>query len=257
MGNPVIELDGVGLALDGRAILRGVTMSVDAGEVVALVGPNGAGKSTLLSVISGDHAATSGSATLMGKDVSRYRPDEAARLRSVLMQSNTVSFPFTVWEIVEMGRAPWARTPQLAEDTRAIEQALQSADIAHLADRRFNQLSGGERARVSYARVLAQRTPIVLLDEPTAALDLRHQQEVMTGIRALAEAGTAVVVVLHDLSQAARYADRVAMMSEGRLDALGTPQDVIVSERVSRVYGLPVDIEQVGNPPRPVIVPRG
>lgn len=253
----MISLEGVGLALDGRAILAGITMSVYPGEVVALVGPNGAGKSTLLSVMSGDQPATAGSALLMGKDASRYRPEESARIRSVLMQSNTVSFPFTVWQIVEMGRAPWARTPQLAEDTEAIEHALADADVAHLADRRFNQLSGGERARVSYARVLAQRTPVVLLDEPTAALDLRHQQEVMAGIRALAQAGKAVVVVLHDLSQAARYADRVAMMSQGGLDAVGTPHEVIVADRVSRVYGVEVDIEQVGNPPRPVIIPRG
>ena len=175
----------------------------------------------------------------------------------MLMQSNTVSFPFTVWQIVEMGRAPWARTPQLAEDAEAIESALADADVAHLADRRFNQLSGGERARVSYARVLAQRTPVVLLDEPTAALDLLHQQEVMGGIRELAKAGRAVVVVLHDLSQAARYADRVAMMSEGGLDAVGPPEEVIVADRVGRVYGVEVDIEQVGNPPRPVIIPRG
>lgn len=253
----MISLEGVGLALDGRAILGGITMSVYPGEVVALVGPNGAGKSTLLSVMSGDQAATSGTALLMGKDAARYRPEESARLRSVLMQSNTVSFPFTVWQIVEMGRAPWARTPKLAEDAEAIESALADADVAHLADRCFNQLSGGERARVSYARVLAQRTPVVLLDEPTAALDLLHQQEVMGGIRELAKAGRAVVVVLHDLSQAARYADRVAMMSEGGLDAVGTPEEVIAADRVGRVYGVEVDIEQVGNPPRPVIIPRG
>lgn len=253
---PIIELQSVGLALDGRAIIKNVSLEVYPGEVLALVGPNGAGKSTLLSLMAGDVSPTSGRATLAGKDVAKYRPEESARLRAVLMQSNTVSFPFTVWEIVEMGRAPWARTPQLVDDTEAIEQALAAVDVGDLSERRFNQLSGGERARVSLARVLAQRTEVVLLDEPTAALDLRHQEEVMTTIRSLAQAGKAVVVVVHDLSHAAGYADRVAMIVGGELEALGRPEDVIVADRVSRVYGVDVDIEKVGSPPRPVILPR-
>jgi iron complex transport system ATP-binding protein len=253
---PIISLERVGLALDGRAIIKNISLDVFPGEVLALVGPNGAGKSTLLSLMSGDTSPSSGHATLQGKEVSKYRPEESARLRSVLMQSNIVSFPFTVWEIVEMGRAPWARTPKFVEDTDAIEQALRLADVLGLAERRFNQLSGGERARVSLARVLAQRTPVVLLDEPTAALDLRHQEEVMATLRSLADAGAAVVVVVHDLSQAAGYADRVAMIVAGELDAVGSPTEVIAAERVSRVYGVEVDIEQVGRPLRPVILPR-
>ena len=177
--SPLITCESIGLALDGRAIIKNVSLEVFAGEVLALVGPNGAGKSSILSVLAGDVPATSGMASLGGKDVTKYRPDEAARVRSVLMQSNQVSFPFSVGEIVDMGRAPWARTPQFSEDDEAIEQALEQADVAHLVERRFNQLSGGERARVSFARVLAQRTPVVLLDEPTAALDLKHQESVM------------------------------------------------------------------------------
>jgi iron complex transport system ATP-binding protein len=174
----------------------------------------------------------------------------------MLMQSNTVSFPFTVWEIVEMGRAPWARTPQYAEDAAAIADALEVADVSHLSRRRFTQLSGGEKARVSLARVLAQRTPLVLLDEPTAALDLKHQEDVMHTVKALATGGRGVVVVVHDLSVAAGYADRVAMMVNGELEAVGSATEVIRADRVSRVYGVDVDIEQVGRPPRPIIVPR-
>jgi iron complex transport system ATP-binding protein len=190
------------------------------------------------------------------KDVTKYRPDEAARLRAVLLQANQVSFPFSVEEVVEMGRAPWARTPQIAEDDDAIEEALRLADVGHLSERVFTQLSGGERARVSLARVLAQRTPLVLLDEPTAALDLKHQESVMETLRGLANQGRAVVVVIHDLSVAAGYANRVAMVVEGKLEAIGSPSEVIVAERVSRVYGVEVDIEQVGDPPRPVVLPR-
>jgi len=253
---PLIELDSVGLALDGRAIVKNVSMQVFPGEVLALVGPNGAGKSSILSVMAGDVRATSGTATVGGKHVGKYRPGEAARVRSVLMQSNQVSFPFTVQEVVEMGRAPWARTPEVANDDALIQDALRLADVEHLVERRFNQLSGGEKARVSLARVLAQRTPVMLLDEPTAALDLRHQESVMAAIRTFANAGCAVVVVLHDLSIAAGYADRIAMIVEGKLDAIGTPDEVIVADRVSRVYGVDVDIESVGNPQRPVILPQ-
>ena len=253
---PLIELESVGLALDGRAILKNVSLEVFPGEVLALVGPNGAGKSSLLSVMSGDMLATTGRALLQGRDVSKYRVDDAARARAVLMQSNEVSFPFTVWEIVEMGRAPWARTTSLAEDNKAIADALEQADVKHLVERRFNQLSGGERARVSLARVLAQRTDIVLLDEPTAALDLKHQESVMKTVREIAEEGRAVVVVVHDLSVAAGYADRVAMVVEGKIAAVGSPHDVITAERVSDVYGVAVDIETVGSPARPVIIPQ-
>ena len=253
---PLARLDSVGLVLDGRAIVKTVSMEVNPGEVLALVGPNGAGKSSILSLLAGDVHATSGTAFLGDRDVSKYRPDEASRLRSVLMQANQVSFPFSVWEIVEMGRAPWARTPLIAEDEEAIEEALTLADVGHLSERRFNQLSGGERARVSLARVLAQRTPLVLLDEPTAALDLKHQESVMKTIRDLADDGRGVVVVVHDLSVAAGYADRVAMVVEGRLEATGSPSEVIVADRVSKVYGVDVDIEQVGHPPRPVVLPR-
>jgi iron complex transport system ATP-binding protein len=253
---PMIELNSVGLALDGRAILKNVSLQVFPGEVLALVGPNGAGKSSLLSVMSGDVQATTGRALLQGRDVSKYRVDEAARQRSVLMQSNEVSFPFTVAEIVEMGRAPWARTTSLADDNKAIAEALEKADVEHLVERRFNQLSGGERARVSLARVLAQRTPVVLLDEPTAALDLKHQESVMKTVREIAAEGRAVVVVVHDLSVAAGYADRVAMMVEGKIAAVGSPHDVVTAEQVSDVYGVAVDIELVGSPARPVIIPR-
>ena len=253
---PLIELNSVGLALDGRAILKNVSLQVFPGEVLALVGPNGAGKSSLLSVMSGDVQATTGRALLQGRDVSKYRVDEAARQRSVLMQSNEVSFPFTVAEIVEMGRAPWARTTSLADDNKAIAEALEKADVEHLVERRFNQLSGGERARVSLARVLAQRTPVVLLDEPTAALDLKHQESVMKTVREIAGQGRAVVVVVHDLSVAAGYADRVAMVVEGKIAAVGSPREVITAKRVSEVYGVAVDIETVGSPARPVILPQ-
>jgi iron complex transport system ATP-binding protein len=248
-----ISARGITVEIDGRAILDGVDLDIVAGEVLALVGPNGAGKSTLLAVLSGDVRPARGSVEIDGRDIRSLRHLELARLRAVLTQENQVSFPFTVAEVVEMGRSPWERTGRRVDDAAAIAEAIEAADVAHLVDRGYTSLSGGEKARVSLARVLAQRTPTVFLDEPTAALDLRHQEDVMANAAALAAQGVAVVVVLHDLSLAAAYADRVALIADGRLDAVGPAAEVFTAERVERVYGLPVEVRTQNN--RPVILP--
>jgi len=249
----IISASGVCVELDGVTVLDDVTLDVLPGEVLVLVGPNGAGKSTLLGVLSGERRPSRGAVHLDGRDVAGIRPSDLARLRSVLTQDNTVSFPFRVSEVVAMGRSPWARTIEGRDDVTAVSEAMDAADIAHLARRRYTQLSGGEKARVSLARVLAQRTPVVFLDEPTASLDLRHQEDVMRLARVLAAAGTAVVVVLHDLSLASAYADRLALLAGGSLDAVGAPADVLTVDRVERVYGLPVAVHEVAG--RPVVVP--
>jgi len=248
-----ITASGIGVDLGGRTILNEVSLGVTSGEVLVLVGPNGAGKSTLLGVLSGERRPARGTVLIEGRDVSGIRSSELARMRSVLTQENQVSFPFRVIEVVSMGRAPWARTVEGREDVAAVAEALAAADIAHLAERRYTTLSGGEKARVSLARVLAQRTRVVFLDEPTASLDLRHQEDVMRMARTIADRGCAVVVVLHDLSLASAYADRMALISGGTLDAIGTPAEVLTEERVERVYGLPVELHLVGG--RPVVVP--
>ena len=248
-----IQAEGVGVDLDGVRVLDGVSIDVREAEVLVLVGPNGAGKSTLLGVLSGERKPSRGTVTLDGRDVRGIRHRELAKLRSVLTQDNQVSFPFRVIEVVSMGRSPWARSVEGRDDIAAVNAAMDAADITHLADRRYTALSGGERARVSLARVLAQGTSIVFLDEPTAALDLRHQEDVMQRARALADSGCAVVVVLHDLSLASAYADRIALISDGGLEAVGTPAEVLTEERVERVYGLPVTLHLVAG--RPVVVP--
>jgi iron complex transport system ATP-binding protein len=249
-----ITARGVGVDLDGRTILDGVTIEVVPGELLVLVGPNGAGKSTLLGVLSGERRPSRGTVTIAGRELGGIRHAELARLRSVLTQENTVTFPFLVSEVVAMGRSPWARTIEGRDDIAAVAEAMAAADITHLAARRYTQLSGGEKARVSLARVLAQRTAVMFLDEPTASLDLRHQEDVMRVGRRAADEGRAVVVVLHDLSLASAYADRLALVSGGRLEALGTPTEVLTEERVERVYGLPVSLHEVAG--RPVVVPR-
>ena len=249
----MISATAVAVELGGRTVLDDITLDVTAGELLVLVGPNGAGKSTLLGVLSGEQSPSRGAVTLEGRPLGRLRHAQLARVRSVLTQENTVSFPFLVSEVVAMGRSPWARSVEGRDDIAAVTAAMAAADISHLAERRYTQLSGGERARVAFARVLAQRTPVVFLDEPTASLDLRHQEDVMREARALAAAGRAVVVVLHDLSLASAYADRLALVSDGRLDAVGVPADVLTKERIERVYGVRVDLHLVGG--RPIVVP--
>ena len=250
----LVRATDVLVRLGDQVVIDGVSLDIPAGEVLALVGPNGAGKSTLLAVLSGDLRPEHGSVWYGDRTLDGIPNRERARIRSVLTQENQVIFSFTVEQVVEMGRSPWARHPESADDDPAIAEALLVTEVTHLAKRQFGSLSGGEKARVSLARVLAQRTPVVLLDEPTSALDLRHQEQVMRTARLMAEAGRAVVVVLHDLSLAAAYADRVALVDHGRLSAVGPPRDVFTAERIGSVYGLEVDVfERDG---RIVVVPK-
>lgn len=249
----LLVASSVSVELDGRPVLRDVSLELVPGEVLALVGPNGAGKSTLLSVLSGERAPSAGTVTLDDRALGTFGPLELARRRSVLTQENTLSFPFRVIEVIQMGRSPWTRSAELAADAVVVEAAATAADVGHLANRRFTELSGGERARVSLARVLAQDTEIVFLDEPTAALDLRHQEDVLRLARDLAASGRAVVMVVHDLSLAGAVADRIALLSRGALVALGTPAEVLTEQSISEVYGLAVRVMEIDG--RPHIIP--
>lgn len=241
-GDVVCAAENVGLKRGGRALLDQVSLEVRAGEVLALLGPNGAGKSTLLSVLSGDVAADSGVARFGGLPIADWSLGELSRRRSVLLQDNQLLFPFTVHQVVEMGRAPWRKTPLEDEDNEAISEAIASADIAHLGNRRVPSLSGGERARTAFARVIAGRTGVLMLDEPTAALDLGHQEAVLGLARERAMAGDAVLVVLHDLNLAAAYADRIALLRDGKVYACDAPAKVLTAEIVSEVYRTPVEV---------------
>jgi iron complex transport system ATP-binding protein len=247
----------VSVVPDGsRAILADASLEVHGGELHALVGPNGAGKSTMFGVLAGDVAPTAGTVTLDGAMVGSIHPRDLARMRAVLLQANDVSFPFTVEQVVRMGRAPWARTPAEDEDDSIVAEAMAEADVASLAHRPLSSLSGGERARVALARVLAQDTDLLLLDEPTAALDLKHQEDVLRIARSRTHAGAAVAVVLHDLNVALAYADRVTLLSAGRVTATGTPAEVLTAERIESVYRQPVDVFDHPVTGIPLVVPR-
>ncbi|MER5882527.1 heme ABC transporter ATP-binding protein [Streptomyces sp. NPDC001941] len=255
-GDTALEARGVQVRLGARDVLRGVDLAARAGEVLALVGPNGAGKSTLLAALAADLRATRGEVLLAGRPVGDWSAPELALRRAVLPQAAALSFPFPVEDVVRMGRAPWAATPLREEDDRAVAAAMAATEVTAFAARPFAALSGGERARVALARVLAQRAPVLLLDEPTAALDLRHQELVLRVCRERAAAGDAVVVVLHDLGLAAAHADRVAVLHDGVVAADGPPAEVFGDALLSRVYRQPVEVFPHPRTGAPLVVPR-
>ncbi|WP_372511127.1 heme ABC transporter ATP-binding protein [Streptomyces cylindrosporus] len=238
--HPLAEAEALHMSLGPREVLHGVDVAVRPGEILALVGPNGAGKSTLLGALAADLAPTRGTVRIHGRPATEWTAPELALRRAVLPQSATLAFPFTVEEVVRMGRAPHASSP--AEDDLAVVQAMSATEVTPFARRPFSALSGGERARVALARLLAQQAPLLLLDEPTAALDLRHQELVLRLCRERARQGDGVVVVLHDLGLAAAYAHRVAMLCAGRVEAEGPPTEVFTEARLSEVYDQPVEV---------------
>lgn len=257
---PALRATGVGVALGGSRILDGVDLTVGRGEMVALVGPNGAGKSTLLAALAGDLEPTHGVVEVDGEPLGSYRPRALARRRAVLLQQQGLAFGFRVHEVVRMGRSPWHRTERARHDDDVVLAAMARTEVDHLAERLFPTLSGGEQARTSFGRVLAQQAQVVLLDEPTAALDVRHQEALLAAARRLVRRRCAVVVVLHDLALAAAWADRVCVLAAGRVRADGPPREVLTSALLSEVYEHPLEVVDHGGallvvPVRPAPVP--
>ncbi|MEU4502328.1 heme ABC transporter ATP-binding protein [Streptomyces sp. NPDC024089] len=254
-GSPVAEVRGLRVRLGQRPVLDSIDLTARAGEVLALVGPNGAGKSTLLAALAADLPAEHGEVRIDGRPVTGWSAAELALRRAVLPQSAALSFPFPVADVVRMGRAPWAGTERADEDDPAMASAMAATEVTEFAERPFSALSGGERARVALARVLAQRAGLLLLDEPTAALDLRHQELVLRICRERAAAGDAVVVVLHDLGLAAAYADRAAVLHDGRIAVAGPPAGVFTDELLGAVYRQPVEVFPHPRTGAPLVVP--
>lgn len=254
-----VRLRGTGLTVqvgEGRTILDDASIEIHGGEIHALVGPNGAGKSTLFGVLAGDVPAQAGTVEIDDQPIAQVKPRLLARERAVLLQENTVTFPFSAEQVVRMGRTPWARTPAADDDDERVAAAMAQTEVTALKARAVPSLSGGERARVALARVIAQSTGILLLDEPTAALDLKHHEDVMQLIRGRAEAGVAVAIVLHDLNAALAHADRVTLLAEGRIAASGSAAEVLTAARIEQVYGQAVDVFPHPTTGVPLVVAR-
>ncbi len=244
----LLEARALRFARRDRSILDGVSLAVEAGELLVVIGPNGAGKSTLLHLLSGALAPADGEVAFDGQPLGTWPRAALARRRAVLPQSSELSFPFRAVEVVLMGRSAHAGTSSQAHDREVVRQALEAVDAQHLAERVYPTLSGGERQRVQLARVLAQIWPhggearLLLLDEPTNNLDLSHQHQLLRFARRLADREVGVLAVLHDPNLAALYADRLAVLAEGHILSEGPVAEVLTEETVGRAFGLDVAV---------------
>ncbi|MEF8827437.1 MAG: heme ABC transporter ATP-binding protein [Haloarcula sp.] len=237
-GKPVLSVADLSVSLGGTEILSDIDLTVEAGELVGLVGPNGAGKTTLLRAIRGTLAPDSGQVTIADEVVHDLPSKAASRLVATVPQDTSVNFEFTVREAVEMGRTPHlSRFGGMEEaDDQAVEQAMEQTDVTEFADRPVTAVSGGERSRVLLARALAQSTPLLLLDEPTASLDLNHQLRTFDTVAELVDTGRAAVAVIHDLNLAARYCDRLVVVAGGGVLADGPPEAVLTENTLRSAF---------------------
>jgi iron complex transport system ATP-binding protein len=252
-----LRFEGVAVRLGGAAVLRGIDLDVAPGEVVGLLGRNGAGKTTLLRTATRVIAPDAGSVRVDGDPVTALSRRELARRVAVVPQETHVPFPFRVAEVVLMGRTPHlgAFAFESPADLERAQQALERMGVAHLADRSILEVSGGERQLVMVSRALVQDPRALIFDEPTAFLDLAHRVQVLGAVRELARDGRAALVVTHDLTLAARFCDRLALLADGRVLAAGPPAEVLDPQRLREAYG--VEAQVVPGPDgAPLVVPR-
>jgi len=240
----MIDVSDLSVERGGVEVLSDVSLSVDDGEFLALVGPNGVGKSTLLKTMGGLLRPTAGRVLVDGHDVASLSARRTARLVASVPQETSFDFDFSVREVVEMGRTPYRKRLRRNPDPDGadrVEAALERTEIAGFADRSVASLSGGEKQRVLLARALAQDAPALLLDEPTASLDINHQVRTLDLVASLDET---VVAAIHDLELAARYCDRVALLSDGAVRAVGPPGEVFTPELLEPVFDVDVAVSE-------------
>ncbi len=244
----MIEARNITVEIKSKKLLDAVSVEMKTGETLAVLGPNGAGKSTLRKVLCGDLIPTSGEVLMSGKLLENWSLTERAKARAVLPQDSSLNFPFSVLEVVLMGRAPHIKGAESEKDYEIARAALAAADEIKLEDRIYPTLSGGERQRVQLARVLAQiwektETPrYLILDEPTSNLDLTHQHQVLKLAKKLARENAGVLVILHDLNLTAQYADKILLLKDGKTAAFGTPTEVLTEEIIETVFRVKVSV---------------
>jgi len=241
-----LECKNLGFSYQRNRVIEDVSLSFDKGQVIGLIGPNGAGKSTLLKLLMGLAEPVEGQVLLDKRPLQTYPRREIARRISLVPQDVSIGYAFTVREIVAMGRNPHLGSfqPETDRDIELIRRALEKTDLLGMVDRRVDQLSGGERQRVFIARALAQETPILLMDEPTASLDLCHQLEVLTLVSELAKEGHLAITAMHDLEQASRFCHRLVLLSQGRIVADGTPDEVLTADNLRRYFSIEARVER-------------
>lgn len=236
-----LQAADVTVTVGKRPLIDRVSCAIVPGEILAVLGPNGAGKSTLIRSLAGELKPSSGEVTLNGRSLSNYPAEAVARQRAVLPQTSPLAFPFAVEEVVLMGRAPHVIGVESETDREIVRETMRRADVSHLAQQNYLTLSGGEKQRVHWARVMAQLEGVtgpryLLLDEPVSSLDMTHQHACLTLARELAAQGVGVLAVLHDLNLAAMYADRVLLLRQGRVVGQGSPAELLTVERIHDVF---------------------
>lgn len=236
----IIEVDSLSKRFDNQSVLEEISFSVKRGECLGIIGPNGSGKSTLLKLLSGVESTSAGKIEIRGKQIEQYTRKDLAKWLAVLQQESLPSIGFTVREVIEMGRFPFQNW--LGEETtdveRLIDAILDKMGLNELSDRHLENLSGGERQRVALGKTMAQQPKLLMLDEPTTYLDIGHQILLMDRIREWQlEDDLTVISVLHDLNLAALYCDRLLLLHNGRVVAIGSPEDIIRTDLIEEVYG--------------------
>jgi len=255
----VLTLENVSFAFGPRPVLSGASLTVAAGELVCVLGPNGAGKTTLLRLAAGLLAPTAGRVLLLGADPRATSRRELARRLAFLPQEYHLVFPFTVSDVVLMGRYPHHRAAwslETPEDSAIAETAMRRCDVLHLAERRFDELSGGEKRRALLAQAFCQAADLILLDEPTAALDPSHALAVFAILEEQrAGRNQAALVVTHDLNLAGRFADRLVVIADGTVAVAGPPADVLASPAMARAFGVTLHVGRLPDG-TPYVVPQ-
>jgi len=254
----MLEIKSLSISYGTRPVLHNISFELAVGTILAVIGPNGAGKTTLVRAITGFVLVQSGQILVQGRDINRLSAPERARQIAVVPQARQLPPAFTAWETVLLGRTPhlnWLGQTS-PRDEEIVRQVMQRTATIDLAERPVGELSGGEQQRLLLARALAQAAPILLMDEPTSHLDLQFQFSLLEEVRSLARHDRlAVLVVLHDLNLVARYADRVALLVEGRLRALGSTGEVLTNELLSEAYHIPLEVLHAGKGGLPYIIP--
>jgi iron complex transport system ATP-binding protein len=255
-----IRVEGLAHAFGRQPVLHDLTFSIGAEQFFTVIGPNGSGKTTLLKLMAGLLPRQSGRIDVLDRAIDTYSPRRLARRLAYVPQSVSTEFPFKVFQVVLMGRAPHLGVLgfESKADVDLARRAMDFTDVAHLADRRLDQISGGEQQRVFISRAICQNPGIILMDEPTAALDMAHQVGVMDLMEKLkTDEKVTIIMVSHDLNLAAMYADQVLLMKKGSMACLGPPHDVLEFSRLEEVYGCPLLVDQspLGDYPRVHLVP--
>jgi iron complex transport system ATP-binding protein len=227
----------------GNPVLKDITIEVGLGELLCIVGPNGSGKSTLLKCINRILKTQQNTVLIDGKDAGKINLKELSKMMGYVPQSSMSTFPFTVFDVVLMGRKPYIHWSLSERDSEIVAEMLDYLGISELAMRHYNELSGGEQQKVIIARALTQQPQILLLDEPTSSLDIKHQLEILCILRSLAQTKhCSVIMAMHDLNLAGSFSDRMLMLKQGCIYAVGTPEDVLTEENIDSVYGIKAQI---------------